>query len=46
MAQNQKGGNAFVINQAEKALELYDKLLAEKDAHIQTLQKLVKKYSK
>ena len=43
LAQNQKGGNAFVINQAEKALDLYDKLLAEKDAHILTLQKLVQK---
>ena len=40
---HQKGGTAFVINQAEKAMELYEKLLAEKDAHIATLQKLVNK---
>lgn len=44
MVQNHKGGNAFVINQAEKALELYDKLIEEKNEHIKTLQKLVDKY--
>lgn len=37
----QKGGNAVVINQAEKAIELYEKLLIEKDAHIEALKKII-----
>ena len=36
-----KGGNAFVINQAEKAMELYDKLICEKDAHIAANEKYI-----
>jgi len=36
-----KGGNSFVINQAEKAMELYEKLVAEKDARILSNEKLI-----
>jgi hypothetical protein len=35
-------GNGFVINQAEKAIELYDKLLQTKDALIISLQNQIK----